>query len=421
MRQKKFLLIIIFICLEYNSLFAKEKADIIVAKDGSGSYTKIQDAINSIPANNNKNVIILIKNGIYREQIFITKSFITLVGEDRDSTRIIYPVLRKKVNQTTMNMYKDWGTAVINIDTTVTDLTIANLTVHNNYGGLYGDHDHQFAIRGGGTRIIILNCNIIADGGDTVSLWNKKDGMYYHANCYFEGHVDFVCPRGWCYITDSKFFSHSKTAAIWHDGDGDINQKFVIRYSFFDGAPNFPLGRNHRDGQIYLLDCIFSRNMADTPIYFPKTSTTPWKWGARHYYYNCHRIGGDYDWFRDNLETASTSPNANDITAKWTFDGKWDPEGTMPAVLPEVFLLRPRTGSYKIKSDNVTLEWAPARNAISHNVYFGKNVKLEFKGNQKTNKFNPGKLEANTRYYWRIDEVTESGIIVGQTWHFTTE
>ncbi len=419
--MKRILVFTLFLYLAISYSIAKEKADIIVALDGSGNFTKIQDAINSIPANNNRNVVILIKNGIYREQIFITKSYITLVGEDRDSTRIVFPVLRKKVNQTPMNMYRDWKTAVINIDTTVTDLTIANLTVHNNYGGLYGDHDHQFAIRGGGTRIIILNCNIIADGADTVSLWNKKNGMYYHADCYFEGYVDFVCPRGWCFITDSKFFSHSLSAAIWHDGDADKSQKFVIRYSSFDGVPNFPLGRNHRDGQIFLLDCIFSRTMADTPIYLPPSSKTPWKWGARHYYHNCHREGGDYDWFKDNLETAEGSTKEYEITAKWTFDGKWDPEGTMPAVLPFVFLPRPRAGSYKIKSDNVILEWVPARNVVSHSVYFGKDGKLMFAGNQKENKFNLGKLEAKTRYYWRIDEVTESGVIVGPLWHFTTE
>ena len=414
------LTIILFACAFSCSVSAKEKANIIVAQDGRGQFTKIQDAVNSIPANNKHNVIILIRKGLYHEKIFITKSFITLVGEDRDSTRIVYAELRKNFNSTPLDMRNDWGAAVVNIDSSATDITFANLTVHNNYGSLHQDKDHQFAIRGGGTRVLILNCNIIADGGDTLSLWNKKDGMYYHANCYFEGGVDFVCPRGWCYITDSKFYELYQSASIWHDGDLDRRQKFVIRYSSFDGVQGFQLGRNHRDGQIFLLDCTFSQAMADTPIYRPKGSKTRWNWGERHYYYNCHRSGGDFAWFNDNLDKAETAPKENEITAKWTFDGKWDPEESMPSVLPMVFFPQPRDDAKQINQNMLTLRWIPARNAISHNVYFGKTIDVEYIGNQNGNAFSPGIGESNTRYYWRIDEVTETDTLRGPLWSFTT-
>jgi pectinesterase len=276
---------VIMLVLSLSVAYAKETADIIVAKDGSGNFTSIQSAINSIPKKNSKNVIILIKNGVYTEKIFITTSFISLVGEDRDSTRIVYAELRKNWLKDHPN---DWGSATINIDSAVSDITIANLTVHNNYGSLYGDHDHQFTIWGKGTRIIILYCNIIGDGGDTISLWNFTDGMYYHSNCYFEGWVDYVCPRGWCYITDSRFYGHNLTASLWHHGSTDEDQKFVLRYSYFNGVQKFPLGRHHVDGQFYLLDCIFSKNLADEQIHYPfySPNAKPWKWGARHYYFN---------------------------------------------------------------------------------------------------------------------------------------
>jgi pectinesterase len=410
----------ILTCMFTSSLEAVEKANIIVAQDGSGHCKSIQDALNLIPAENRKNVIILIRKGIYREKLFITNSFVTLVGEDRDSTRIVYAELRKNWNNE--HNGSDWGSAVVNIDTLVTDITIANLTVHNNYGGLFGDHDHQFAVRGGGTRIIIMNCNIVADGGDTLSLWNRQEGMYYHTNCYFEGWVDFVCPRGWCYITDSKFYGHNLSASIWHDGSTKKDQKFVIRYSSFDGVLGFPLGRHHRDGQFFLLECIFSRNMADLPIYHPSSpSSVPWKWGERHYYYNCHREGGDYNWFLDNLESAAGMLNENEITAKWTFAGSWDPEETMPSVLPFVFMPRPRDGSYKVQRERTVLKWTPARNTISHNIYFGRTATPAFMKNQKENMFVAGKLESKTAYFWRIDEVSEVDTLRGLLWHFTTE
>ncbi|NCQ19638.1 MAG: pectin esterase [Ignavibacteria bacterium CG22_combo_CG10-13_8_21_14_all_37_15] len=298
--------------------------DIIVAKDGSGNFISIQQAIDALPAKTEGRYVILIKNGIYHEKIFIEKSSIAFIGEDRESTMIVYAELRS--NWKAMHQ-DDWGAAVVNIKEGTSDLIFQNLTVHNNYGSLYGRNDHQFAIRGGGTRIILVDCNIIADGGDALSLWNKVDGMYYHKNCYFEGYVDYVCPRGWCYITDSKFYGHNKNASLWHDGSNDENQKFVICNSKFDGVPGFALGRFHRDAQFYLVDCTFSNNMADKAIYH-KISDPPvrLRWGEKRiYFFNCHGDSIDYSWHEDNLDFAQSKFSPDGITPAWIFKGKWDP------------------------------------------------------------------------------------------------
>jgi pectinesterase len=397
-----------------------DRADIIVAQDGSGNFTSIQSAINSLPRDNPHKTIILIRNGTYREKIFITRSNLVLVGEDRDSTRIVIAELRKNWVQ---EHRSDWGAAVVNIDSTVTDLTIANLTVHNNYGSLYGDNDHQFAIWGKGTRIILLYCNVVADGGDTVSLWNEKDGMYYHSNCYFEGWVDYVCPRGWCYITDSRFYGHNKTASLWHHGATDEDQKFVIRNSYFDGVPGFPLGRHHVDGQFYLLDCVFSKNMADAQIHYPDYSPNarPWKWGARHYYYNCRRDGGNYDWFKDNLAGAKGSPRPEQITAQWTFAGRWDPEKAMPAVLPFVSHPKPKNGSEKIDRNSVQLTWLPARNSKSHLIFLGVDSIPPLLSKSHRGIYKTAMLLPKTRYFWRVDSVTDKDTIKGPLWSFSTQ
>ena len=96
------------------SVSAGEKANIIVALDGSGQFTSIQEAINAVPSDNKQNIIILIRNGVYHEKIYIQKNHITLVGENRDSTRIVYAELRK--NWEKEHNDSDWGSAVINID-----------------------------------------------------------------------------------------------------------------------------------------------------------------------------------------------------------------------------------------------------------------------------------------------------------------
>jgi len=300
--------------------------DFVVAADGSGDFSSIQAAINQIPVSRDRQYIIYIKKGTYNEKIFIDKSRITLIGENRDSTIIVFAELRSNWRESHPD---DYGSAVINIKNNITDLILISLTVHNNYGSLYRNNDHQFAIRGGEgvTRIIFDNCSIIADGGDTVSLWNTKDGMYYHRNCYFEGYVDFVCPRGYCFIEESKFVGHNLSASIWHDGSGGKDRKFVIKNSRFDGVPGFALGRYHRDAQFFLIECTFSKNMADKDIYFvPSNPPRILSWGEdRNYFYNCHGDSIDYQWHVDNLNQLEESPEPSDITPLWTFKNLWDP------------------------------------------------------------------------------------------------
>ena len=93
-------------------------------------------------------------HGTYREKLMITTSHVSLVGEDRERTRIEFAELRRNWRA---SHFDDWGAAVVNIGPDVTDVIIANMTVHNDYGRRHGDHDHQFAIRsmGNSTRLAV--------------------------------------------------------------------------------------------------------------------------------------------------------------------------------------------------------------------------------------------------------------------------
>lgn len=297
-----------------------------VSQDGTGDYLFIQDALNSIPDGTSERYIIKISNGIYNEKIFIEKSNVALIGEDKEKTKIVFAELRKNWKE---NNPTDYGSAVINIKNKITDVLFSSMTIHNNYGEIYGDHDHAFAIRAGEgvTRVIIDNCKIISGGGDTVSLWNKDDGMYYHRNSYFEGWVDYVCPRGYCYIENSTFYGHNLTASIWHDGSLSEDHKFVLKKCRFDGVSGFPLGRFHWDSQFYLIDCSFSKNMADKKIFFaPSNPPRILSWGeSRQFYFNCRGDSIDYNWHQDNFSSATGNPDPQIIDAGWTFNYKWDP------------------------------------------------------------------------------------------------
>jgi len=66
----------------------KDKADLIVAKDGSGNFTTVNEAVAAAPENGVKPFVIYIKEGLYKEVIRIgkKKTNLTLVGDGRDLT-----------------------------------------------------------------------------------------------------------------------------------------------------------------------------------------------------------------------------------------------------------------------------------------------------------------------------------------------
>jgi hypothetical protein len=260
---------------------------------------------------------------------------------------------------------------------------------------------------------------MLSNGGDTVSLWNGENGMYYHNTCFFKGAVDLLCPRGWCYAENIRFYTTRTTTPLWHDGSKNINQKFVVKNARFDGAGKYRLGRNHHDGAFYLINHTYSEGLVDQPFFRPESSPAPYKWGRRVYFYNCSREGGNYDWHADNWHLTEDAPPPQDVTAVWTFGGQWDPEANMPPVLPFAFLPFPRDNQENSKR-SLTLNWIPGRNAQSHIIHFGKENPPRQAGISIENGYKVDNLQPKTLYYWRIDEVNGEEIIEGNTWKFTT-
>jgi pectinesterase len=314
--------------------FAQKK--IIVSQDDKGDFRSLQAAINGLPDSSAITRIIFIKNGIYHEKIFITKHNIIFEGEDRDKTIITQDIAR---DEWRCDHPDDWGVATMNINGN--DITLKNLTITNDYGfnvkeskiidcasdtithkKIITNSGHQMALRTiKATRLKAINCHFRAYAGDTVSPWNTENGMFYFKDCLIEGGVDFYCPRGWAWAENCRFFANTGPAGIWHDGSGDPDEKTVLKNCSFDGYTGFKLGRYHRDAQFYLINCQFSGNMADSNIYLVPTTNTI-QWGRRVYYYNCHRDGGDYAWYANNLPARV---NGADITVNWLFKNKWNP------------------------------------------------------------------------------------------------
>jgi len=94
---------------------------------------------------------------------------------------------------------------------------------------------------------------------------------------------------------------------------------------------------------------------------------------------------------------------------------------------------KPSNGALDVKQTQV-LNWSPGDNAASHQIYFGTGKDLvrnadtgssEYKGtmNLGSESYDPGELEWNSTYYWRIDEVNNTNPDspwTGPLWSFTT-
>ncbi|MDD2299823.1 MAG: pectate lyase [Fermentimonas sp.] len=289
----------------------------------------IQAAIESAPENPEESYVILIKNGIYNEKVIIDRPNIVLVGENRDSTRVIHAELAGNIS---IKEYKGQrvGNGVIVLLEGADDCIISGLTVYNNYGSTVEETtSHQMSVFGRATRTIVINSNVWADGNDALALWAPEgNGMYYHADLDIRcPGVDILCPRGWCYATRISIYGDGR-ALIWHDGRSDYDKKLVITDSHFDSKSPVSLGRYHHDAQFFLLNCTMSDKIIDHPIGYAYSDkvldTIPW--GQRVYMHNLKREGGNFEWMKNNLEQSKDAPKPDEINAIWTFNGTWDPE-----------------------------------------------------------------------------------------------
>ena len=74
-------------------------------------------------------------------------------------------------------------------------------------------------------------------------------------------------------------------------------------------------------------------------------------------------------------------------------------------------------------SQDTDLRWAEAADATGYRVYFGTDSSPddgEFKRKQEGTRFDPGTLEPDTTYYWRVDSENDDDTTTGNVWKFKT-
>lgn len=173
--------------------------DFVVAKDGSGDFFTIQEAINAVPDfRKEKRTTILVRKGNYKEKLIVpaSKLNISLIGEN--GAVLTNDDYAQKKNYFGENMSTS-GSSTCYIY--APDFYAENITFENSAGRV----GQAVACFIEGDRSYFKNCRFL---GNQDTLYNYgKDSRQYFENCYVEGTVDFIF--GWSTVLFKDCTIHS--------------------------------------------------------------------------------------------------------------------------------------------------------------------------------------------------------------------
>ena len=215
----------------------------IIAKDGSGDFTSIQEAIDAIPGGGRAPTILIVRMDEYRERVVVNKDNVRIIGEARDRTVITASACAK-------DKYPDGtekGTFLsATFLVTGNNVEVENLTIRNDAGDgrLVGQ---AVAVYAAGDRGVWRNCRLIAhqdtlfcgpmmkavtdeiapraSRADLVEAVNEPGwtrGRQYFEDCYIQGDIDFIFGSYRCWFERCTLYMNARggwyTAANTPDG-----------------------------------------------------------------------------------------------------------------------------------------------------------------------------------------------------------
>lgn len=229
--------------------------DIVVASDGSGDYNTIQAAVDAVPDYAAERTVIFIKNGTYREKVLVSSSKrkLTLVGEDADSTILVYDdYAGRSVDGVELNTFTS---QTIRVD--ADDFRAMNMTIENDARPEGSGTGQNVALSTYGARAVLLHCRLVS-WQDTY--YTGSDDRHYLKDCYIEGAVDYI-------------FGHTTTIF-------DSCQIQTVRDGGYITAASTL--ENYQFGYVFM-NCRLTAPPGTSGVYLGR----PWKNSPRTVFYEC--------------------------------------------------------------------------------------------------------------------------------------
>lgn len=196
-------LIALIMCGCNSNSQSKAAARIItVAADGSGQFTSVQAAVDSIEHGGTSPIVIDIRPGTYKELIKVPsgKRFIHFKGQNAETTFLTY--------DQHANMMADDGKPLGTFRTASTVIEADDFTAtHVTFANTAGPQGQALAISLQGDRTVFVNCRFIG-WQDTIF---TQAGRHYYKDCYIEGRTDFIFGGGTDYFDNCHIFCIGKS------------------------------------------------------------------------------------------------------------------------------------------------------------------------------------------------------------------
>ncbi|MFH0990570.1 MAG: pectinesterase family protein [bacterium] len=265
-----------------------QRYDFIVAKDGSGNFTTIQEAVTACRDYAERQYLIYVKNGVYEEKLTIPtwKTRITIVGENVDSTIITFNDYSGKIDNSgkKLNTFTSFTCMVAG-----NNCVFENITFVNSAGRV----GQAVALHVEGDRCVFRNCKLIGNQ-DTLFASGEQSRQYY-VNCTIEGTTDFIFGAATAFFENCTIVSK-------------VN-------SYITAASTLP----NREYGFVFLNCRLLADSTERIVYLGR----PWRLYAYTAFINCEMGNhispeGWHNWSKPEAEKTaryyeynSTGPGAN--------------------------------------------------------------------------------------------------------------
>ncbi len=196
--------------------------DFVVAKDGSGDFFTVQEAINAVPDfRKNVRTTILVRSGVYKEKIVIPESKINISLIGQEGTVLTYDDYANKTNRFGETKGTSGSSSCYIY---APDFYAENITFENTSGAV----GQAVACFISADRAYFKNCRFLGFQ-DTLYTYGKGVRQYFE-DCYIEGTVDFIF--GWSTAVFNRCSIHSKANGYVTAPSTEQGQKYG--YVFYD-------------------------------------------------------------------------------------------------------------------------------------------------------------------------------------------
>ena len=203
----------------------------VIAKDGSGDFTSIQQAIDAVPGGGRAPTILLVRMDEYRERVVVNKDNLRIIGEARDRTVITNSACAKDLDENG----EERGTFLsFTFLVTGHNVEVENLTIRNDAGD--GRQVGQaVAVYVAGDRGVWRNVRMIAHQdtlfcgpvekkvvdfiaprqgrAECVPAVNEPSVTHsrqYFEDCFIQGDVDFIFGPYRCWFERCTLFMNAR-------------------------------------------------------------------------------------------------------------------------------------------------------------------------------------------------------------------